>query len=64
MLSLLSAPVSFAGAAAPSLQPAVRASSPSMGLEGEIGATGPLLPYWDPLGLVRSRHTHRAVPLQ
>ena len=22
-------------------------------LENELGATGPLLPYWDPLGLVR-----------
>jgi len=32
---------------------AVRAPQPAvrMGLESELGATGPLLPYWDPLGL-------------
>lgn len=36
--------------------PALPASAPRtstlmMGLESELGATGPLLPYWDPLGL-------------
>ena len=35
-----------------SLAPAGRSSVVSMGLESELGATGPLLPYWDPLGLV------------
>ena len=30
----------------------------NMGIEQELGATGPLLPYWDPLGMVR-----RAAPL-
>ena len=25
----------------------------NMGIEQELGATGPLLPYWDPLGMVR-----------
>ena len=34
--------------------PVVRSTGPVMGLESELGATGPLLPYWDPLGLVRS----------
>ena len=33
--------------------PTMRASVPAMALESELGATGPLLPYWDPLGLVR-----------
>lgn len=58
---------SMANAFAPpaaALAPVTRAAAPTMGLESELGATGPLLPYWDPLGLVRSRHTHRAVPLQ
>jgi len=31
--------------------PVLRSSVPMMGLESELGATGPLLPYWDPLGL-------------
>merc|ERR1719326_2781535 len=31
--------------------PELRATGVSMGLESELGATGPLLPYWDPLGL-------------
>ena len=35
-----------------SLAPAGRTPVVSMGLESELGATGPLLPYWDPLGLV------------
>ena len=51
-LSMLSAAhVSFQ---APAMPVATRgAVSVRMGLESELGATGPLLPYWDPLGLVR-----------
>eukprot|EP00966_Prymnesium_polylepis_P099024 2293213-Prymnesium_polylepis.1 len=41
-----------APAAVPSLQQA--RSAVTMGVETELGATGPL-GYWDPLGLVRSR---------
>ena len=29
----------------------LRSPAPAMGLESELGATGPLLPYWDPLGM-------------
>ena len=41
--------LAFGGAAVPAMLS--RAAVPSMGLESELGATGPLLPYWDPLGL-------------
>jgi len=48
-LAMLSSASAFAPALAPA--PAPRASTPTMGLADELGATGPLLPYWDPLGL-------------
>ena len=51
MLAISTASVSFAPMAA-ALAPAVRSAGPVMGLADELGATGPLLPYWDPLGLV------------
>merc|ERR1719409_2510157 len=45
--------LSIAYASVPSYAPMapVRAAQPRMGLADELGATGPLLPYWDPLGL-------------
>ena len=47
-------PLQCAFAPAMPLQaPLTRSAAPAMGLESELGATGPLLPYWDPLGLVR-----------
>ena len=42
--------------------PELRATGVSMGLESELGATGPLLPYWDPLGLVRVLWREKALP--
>lgn len=45
MLSLSSSAMAFAPTPVP------RAPAARMGLESELGATGPLLPYWDPLGL-------------
>merc|ERR1719213_1218406 len=50
MLALASVTTS-AFSPAQALAPAMRAPAPIMGLESELGATGPLLPYWDPLGL-------------
>ena len=38
--------------------PAAAAASPVMGVESELGATGPL-GYWDPLRLVRALPDHR-----
>lgn len=38
-------------ASVPARMQTMRASGVNMGLESELGATGPLLPYWDPLGL-------------
>ena len=50
----LAAPMSLAYSPMPLVQaPAARSAAVTMGLESELGATGPLLPYWDPLGLVR-----------
>ena len=40
--------------AMPARAVAVRSAAPTMGVETELGATGPL-GYWDPLGLVRAR---------
>ena len=55
MLALSCTVLSFAPAEV-ALRPASRAavarSAPTMGMESELGALGPL-GYWDPLGLVR-----------
>lgn len=41
--------------ALPTVSPMMtRTTAPVMGMESELGATGPL-GFWDPLGLVRSR---------
>jgi len=54
MLSLVSASCTFSGLASSPLTTVSRPAI-SMGLEAELGATGPLLPYWDPLGLSVTR---------
>jgi len=33
----------------------MRTAAAAMGIENELGATGPLLPYWDPLGMATAR---------
>jgi len=43
---------SFAAPLAPATRAARGAASPTMGVETELGATGPL-GYWDPFGFVR-----------
>ena len=50
-LLLASSGLGFAPTAAVRAPVVSRAAAPAMGLESELGATGPLLPYWDPLGL-------------
>jgi hypothetical protein len=53
MLALLATSANgFAPAAAPMLAPVRAPAAVTMGIENELGATGPLLPYWDPLGMV------------
>jgi len=53
MLYAMTVPATSAFAPATIATPpsTVRSAAPVMGLESELGATGPLLPYWDPLGL-------------
>ena len=62
-LSLSTATFAFAPTLTP-MAPAttVRAAAPAMGLESELGATGPLLPYWDPMGLVSSLFSAPRLP--
>ena len=55
MLSLGSyTAAAFAPSMAVTTPTVTRAGAPAMALADELGATGPLLPAWDPLGLVRS----------
>ena len=44
----------FAPSMAVTAPTVTRAAAPAMALADELGATGPLLPAWDPLGLVRA----------
>jgi hypothetical protein len=50
-MALTLASITLSYAPMPAARAPTRSVAPTMGLESELGATGPLLPYWDPLGL-------------